>query len=681
MIALQENQDRLLPFKWEWERRGVPVEIRPFFPWGEPSMAELGEYGTYPPGMPCPFPWQHLVVQWNGDVVPCCRDYNGRIRLGTVLESSLREIWDGERYATLRQQMRSGRYDDNEVCRRCMSIYYTEPEDTTAAGAGTAAGDSGGGAGSIPPDVAAATGPVDRREDLPALWREAVLSFPDRTYIVDDALGARLSYAEAGRVVDRVRTRLLDNGVGEGDHVVICCPIHSEALLLFWAAVSIGAVVIPVDPTIPAGEVRRVLSDLDPVFALVDGDRMKVLAGVAATVVAADLPGAGPASAPSFAEWLERGGDRPSAVERPTDLALRPAVVLFTSGTTGSPKGVILSHQALGTSGRRVAEAFAWRAGDVLLSPGELHTISGLRNPLIAIAAVGAAAIVASPEARGSAVGLIECAARCRASLLAGVPAMLEQMTRVADRCGVDRLSALRGAWVTGAFLEPQVRASFEACFGVPVAVYYGLTETGGFCAGELPDRPRVEPPGIGYPVGSVLGVFGDDGQPVAPGAVGELWIQGPSLMLGYLNDRGATRSVFSGPWFRTGDLARRNGDGGFEVVGRRGEVVKNAHGELVSAREVEIVLQSLPEVDDAAVCVRAGADGNGCLHAAVVPVEALDGRAARSSWLAGVRELALDRLGGKRMPATISILTEIPRVASGDVRRARLERMLRNAD
>lgn len=126
MIEIEINHEQVESFRKRWEEKNINVEIRRFFPWGEKDMAELGNFEKYPPAMPCPFPWQYLVVQWNGDVVPCCRDYNAAITLGNVKESSLREIWNCSRYEDFRQQMATGEFRNNPICSPCLDIYFTE---------------------------------------------------------------------------------------------------------------------------------------------------------------------------------------------------------------------------------------------------------------------------------------------------------------------------------------------------------------------------------------------------------------------------------------------------------------------------------------------------------------------------------------------------------------------------
>ena len=125
MIRMNENAHYEDRFRQNWSQSGATVEVRDFFPWNLHELTALGEVQKYPPFMPCPFPWQYLVVQWNGDVVPCCRDFNGENVLGNITRSSLKDIWNGSKMGAFRSRMLSGQYD-NAICPECMQIYYTE---------------------------------------------------------------------------------------------------------------------------------------------------------------------------------------------------------------------------------------------------------------------------------------------------------------------------------------------------------------------------------------------------------------------------------------------------------------------------------------------------------------------------------------------------------------------------
>ena len=124
MIVMDINQDETESFRQFWQQRGIDPVFREFFPWNTAALAELGRFRKYPPHMPCPFPWQHMVVQWNGDVVPCCRDYNGTIQLGNIARSSLQDIWNGSLYEDFRRNMATGN-DLPACCRECLDLYYS----------------------------------------------------------------------------------------------------------------------------------------------------------------------------------------------------------------------------------------------------------------------------------------------------------------------------------------------------------------------------------------------------------------------------------------------------------------------------------------------------------------------------------------------------------------------------
>lgn len=125
MIAMASNAHTIDEFKAFWSRNGIEAEIREFFPWGEKEMEELGDFNKYPPYMVCPFSWQYVVVQWNGDVVACCRDYNAENVMGNVKNESLTEIWNGKAFESFRKNMVTGNYQNN-ICGPCMDLYYTE---------------------------------------------------------------------------------------------------------------------------------------------------------------------------------------------------------------------------------------------------------------------------------------------------------------------------------------------------------------------------------------------------------------------------------------------------------------------------------------------------------------------------------------------------------------------------
>lgn len=122
MIRMKLNMQGEEQFRSRWQGLGADIEIRDFFPWNKKDFIPLGAVGKFPPHMPCPFPWQYLVVQWNGDVVPCCRDFNAVNRMGNVADCTLKEIWNSSAYERFRESMSTGAYEPS-MCAECMEIY------------------------------------------------------------------------------------------------------------------------------------------------------------------------------------------------------------------------------------------------------------------------------------------------------------------------------------------------------------------------------------------------------------------------------------------------------------------------------------------------------------------------------------------------------------------------------
>jgi len=126
MIEFNLNKSYTKKFKEQWEKKHVDVEIREFFPWTEKDLVELGTVKKWKPFMPCPFPWQYVVIQYNGDIVPCCRDYDAKNAILNVKNHTIKEIWNSKEYIDFRKQHRTGNYKKNLFCKECMEIYYTE---------------------------------------------------------------------------------------------------------------------------------------------------------------------------------------------------------------------------------------------------------------------------------------------------------------------------------------------------------------------------------------------------------------------------------------------------------------------------------------------------------------------------------------------------------------------------
>lgn len=754
MIRLYENEPYVQSFRKQWESQGFEVEIRPFFAWSEKDLVALGEVEKYPPGMPCPFPWQYVVVQWDGRVVPCCRDFNAENSLGNVKDASLREIWNNRAYMEFRNQHRSGCYGENTFCRRCMEIYFTDPDTHTgrttrrcprcrAMGAGKRQGwalcdgilprlESGvveSDAGRLELtkhqriflflmdrcccgddlrrrtrldfsafDVAV-TDLTERNiireiifdapatpnkslhadwdllpETLPSIWDKAMKRTEDTCLLICDGDDTTFSYSEAASVVDVLSARLALAGVKPGDRVASTARQSAELFMIFWAATRIGAVFVPIDPRLSDSERTNLIQRIEPkVFfsqfqPLPNPGKLKNVE----YVVLDNIEDSDSLPAARLANWMEAGVNRP--VPTPCLDDESPAVILFTSGTTGESKGVVLSHGALCRSAALMVDSYGWSHGDVLLSLGDFHTMSGLRNPCIAVVLAGATAVVAPPESRANALVIAETVKRRRVTLITTVPNVLRQFVYCSDRLGDGKLSSLRQVLCTASSLNPKDAADFRKRFQVPVYNYYGLTETAGICTGILPMDESESAGSIGKALGSLIMIDVPDGSIGSAIAPGELLVFSENLMLEYFGDPVNTERAFASGFYHTGDLAWRDGKGFIRLEGRKGDAIKNAHGEFLHPRTIERILEAQDEVLEVGACgLRVGTEQEE-LVAAVVPRKSVTDF---EKFLYDLNRSLMEHLGNHRLPARMVMIDSLPRGTNGKLLRTRLRQRL----
>lgn len=505
---------------------------------------------------------------------------------------------------------------------------------------------------------------------FPALWRQAIRRHGARPLLRNEEDGGTCTYGEAGEIVAAMGRRLAASGIGRGDRIAIIAPVRAETILLCWAVMDQGAVVVPLDHRLPDPELLAVCAQAEPslLFCGRDQAALKAMTGIPAILLEDGgedlLPGT------SLAEWLREasadgcpGNPRPPAVPAPGD----PAAILFTSGTSGRAKGVVLSHAALCLSGALMASTYAWRPEDVLFNLGELHTMSGLRNPCLAALHAGCSFVVAPAAVRASSLLVSACIERHRVSLLACVPAMVLQFTRFRQRIAPGSLATLRMALCTGSRLPPAWAQEFESAFAVPVMNYYGLTETAGLCAGRVPGGDGLIPASLGVPLGCRVAILDEQGVPVPAGGVGELLISSDQLMSSYWRAPELTHRVLRDGWFHTGDLVRQGADGSLILIDRRGEAFKDARGEFIHPEELEQALERHPRVAEAGV---RGGDGEASFTAFVVP---LDRSLPWPDMEAELRGFMSAQLGAHRTPARILRAEALPRGANGKLLRRKL--------
>ncbi len=402
--------------------------------------------------------------------------------------------------------------------------------------------------------------------------------------------GRELTNADLQRAASRLAHGLRRLGVGPGDRVAVLLPNCPEVLESYAAILKLGAVVVPILFLLSPEEVGRILAHAGPQVAITSPDLAWKLEswGGRRVLVDGEAPGAVP--------YAELGRGQPEtfpAVDRaPDDLA----VLLYTAGTTGQPKGVALSHGNLVANARSVASLYELDRERWALAVLPLSHSYGL-TLMNAGALLGTRAVLL----RWFEPGLVlETIQRYRVQQMSGVPTMFVHLLRYPDAERFDT-SSVR-VWGSGAAPLPlEIVEPFERRFGGVLLEGYGLTEAAPVVAAHRLSGVR-KLGSVGPPVPDVeVRVVDEAGRPLPAGEVGEVCVRGPNVMLGYYGMPEETARVLRDGWLHTGDMGRLDADGYLYLVERKKDLILRG-GFNIYPREVEAVLEAHPAVAEAAV-------------------------------------------------------------------------------
>jgi amino acid adenylation domain-containing protein len=483
-----------------------------------------------------------------------------------------------------------------------------------------------------------------------------------------------VSYSQLDGRANQLAHVLVDTGVRVGDRVGVLTEKSVDAVAGLYGAMKAGAAYVPLDPHAPPPRLAAVVADAGIRCLLVSGEQARV-----APAIVAD------ASLPATAVIDLRADRVDTAPCSPLDIGVGTedlAYILYTSGSTGVPKGVMISHANAMAFVEWARVAFGVTGDDRLSSHAPFHFDLSILD-LYATAAAAATVVLVPPEASVFPVELRRFLAHERITVWYSVPSVLSQL---AQRGGlVDRdLPDLRAVLFAGeVFPTKHLRRLMTALPRSRFANLYGPTETN-VCAWypvEEPPATDAPPVPIGGPAaGARLVVLGEDGETIRPGAPGELYVQGPSVARGYWNDPASTSSRFltdprpdlGGVWYRTGDLVQETCDGNLRYLGRQDDQIKS-RGYRIELGDIEAAVYAHPAVTDCAVVAVPDELFTSRIHAFVV----LDGEVAESEltqWCAG-------RLPPPMVPESFGARASLPRTATGKTdRRLLVESMLARA-
>jgi long-chain acyl-CoA synthetase len=513
---------------------------------------------------------------------------------------------------------------------------------------------------------------------VPAWWilERNLDKHPERVavrYLDHDTLVEReaVTYAELAARARALAAALQHLGIGRGARVALCLPNSPALITSFYAAWLAGATVVPINPMAKSAELRQQLSDADASLLIAASDAATTAAVVSGEmgmplVLTSERGRSSPGGAIPFEELLAEDGRQFKAPA--IDVHEEVAVILYTGGTTGPPKGAMLTHRNLVVNTMQFAEWYAFESGTEtcigVLPMFHSGGMSGAMNiPLYA----GATLLILSRFRPASVAQAVE---RYRATRLFGVPTMFIALLNHEDSRQAD-YSSLRACRTNAAPLPPLVKAAFDELVGREVLVEgYGLTETSPLTHAN--PIHKAKPGSIGIPIVDTDAKIVDlgTGADLPSGQPGELVIRGPQVMKGYWHHPEETATAMAKGWLHTGDVAQMDDDGYFIIVDRMKDQINTA-GFKVWPREVEEVLYAHPAVKMVAVIGVDDAYRGEVVKACVV---------LKTEHRQGVDQAKLlsfcqERLMPYKVPRTIEFMDELPVSAAGKM----LRRLLRD--
>lgn len=504
---------------------------------------------------------------------------------------------------------------------------------------------------------------------------------PDRPFLLAES--GVLTYAQVDGQSDALAAALANLGVEARDRVALLLPSGPEFVVSAFAVAKLGAIVVPINPRLPAGELQYMLRHSEAVCAvtveraygvdflqlfeelLVRLPELQFLVTVGEEDLWYDD------RIFQYEDLLSAGGGR-DFPGTDVDPDTQCFALVYTSGTTGKPKGVMLSHTNLVSVAAGTADAIGLGPDDRIAGVSALFHVFGLAPGLLSAALAGASLVLADEPDAGATLDLVE---RHGATVLYGVPTLfvgeiLEQKRSARD------LGTLRLAMPAGAPVSPDLVQGIRDVLCPVVLVAYSLTEMSStVCVTRPGDTPHQQAWTVGPPLpGTEVRILERDGEDLPEESVGEIALKGPGVMLGYHRQPGETAAAFDPRGhLLTGDLGVVDEEGFLQLVGRRKEVIIRA-GFNVYPREVESRLEAHPAVREAAVVGIADPLLGEATCACIVPVE---GAIVTNQ---EVVDWCRETLADPKVPDQVRFFDSFPRTGTGKVRRIELARLCQSA-
>lgn len=492
-------------------------------------------------------------------------------------------------------------------------------------------------------------------------------NFPERVAVIDG--DRRISYSVFNQRVNRLANALREMGVSRGDRMAVMLFNSLEIAECYFAAAKLGAVVVPIHTRLAPPEVLYIVNHSGACVMVFDGqfssriNRVREqMPSVRRYIVVEPVT---PGEDSEYEELLAGSPPNEPAVAVDDD---DPAFILYTAGTTGHPKGAVLTHQNFLVSILNTALETGAGTGEIFLCAVPVYHSAGLTFLLMQVYLGGTVVMVRAFDP----ALVARLMAQERVTSIFLVPAMWKFLLQFPGLAGQDT-SSLKAAFSGGALLPVAVKERLmEVVPHVRLFELFGQTEMTAFTCVLKHEEILTRPSSVGRPLLHVeVRVVDDHGQEVPVGTVGEVVYRGPTVMQGYYRDPEATAQAFTGGWFHSGDLVRVDAGGYLYLVDRKKDMVITG-GEKVYPAEVEEVLASHPKILEAAVIGIPSSRWGEAVHAVVVP------RPGAKLTAEEIMEFCAERLAGFKQPKSVEFAAALPRNAAGKILKTQLREKFR---
>lgn len=483
----------------------------------------------------------------------------------------------------------------------------------------------------------------------------------------------KLTYAQTMEQAEVLSSRLAESGVSPGDRVALLFPNCIEFCIAYFAILRLGAIVVPLNNRLAPKEFAYIVNDCSPSTLILgyqfwdtyqqfkqDVERIPNL------IYAGEEPKKDTLFFADLVAPLKGKGANSPKIDPDTE-----ACILYTSGTTGLPKGAVMSHRNIFTNARNCGAHIGYRERDITLIVVPLFHVTGLNTQLVALFYVGGSVVIMRDY---NTTDMIKLLAKHRVSTLITVPTMYALMLVNPNLEKVD-LTSLRSLQYGGAPMDSQTILSLQKKLGVDLYNCYGLTETSSLSTVTPACDALRKVASVGIPVSEVqLRIVDEFGNDVAVDVIGEIWIKGPNVIPKYWNKPEATEKDLADGWLRTGDYARID-DEGFVFIADRKKDMINRGGENIYSIEVEAAIMAHPKVLETAVVPRPHTIFGEVVHAFIVPAPGQE--PTEDEIIEHCKKLIADY----KVPASISFSDELPRNPGGKVLKNRLREIVPSGD